>query len=152
MAVYDVPYTIYQLPATAAFPNGRQAKRPVLRVKLINGVNELSCFALVDSGADNCAFPRSFMQPLNLDPLTAPGESTVGVSTSQVSTHFCNIEIDLGPVRLPVYAGFTVGLDQMGIGLLGQDGFFDRFCVAFRHAEGIFQIETIQSPYSTAAR
>lgn len=44
-------------------------------------------------------------------------------------------------VRIPVYAGFTMGLEQIGYGLMGQAGFFDKFNVTFRHSEGIFQIE-----------
>ena len=144
MAIYDVPYTTYPLPATAAFPSGREAKRPVLVAKLTNGKNQLSCVVLVDSGADYCAFPRSFMQPLGLDALISPVENTLGVSTSQVPTHFCNVIVDLGPMRIAVYAGFTVGLDQIGMGLLGQSGFFDSFNVTFKHAEGIFRIETLE--------
>ena len=40
-----------------------------------------------------------------------------------------------------VYAGFTVGLDNVGLGLLGQSGFFDRVNVCFHHRSGIFAIE-----------
>jgi hypothetical protein len=54
------------------------------------------------------------------------------------------VEIDLqGIFRFPVYAGFTSGLDDIGLGLLGQSGFFDRFNVHFKLAERIYEIETI---------
>jgi hypothetical protein len=50
------------------------------------------------------------------------------VGSSDVPTHFANVTIDLqGLVQFPVYAGFTSGLDQTGVGLLGQTGFFERF-------------------------
>ncbi len=81
---------------------------------LINGANKLSCYGIVDSGADHCVFPRSFIQPLGLDPLTAPVEMSAGVGSSNVPTHFCNVAIDLGPIRISVYAGFTSGMDQLG--------------------------------------
>jgi hypothetical protein len=53
-------------------------------------------------------FPRSFMHPLGLDLLTAPLEMTIGVGSTNVPTHFANIDIDLqGVIRFPVYAGST---------------------------------------------
>ena len=82
------------------------------------------------------------MQPLGLDSLAAPLEMTVGVGSTNVPTHFANIEIDLQSViQFPVYAGFTTGLDPVGIGLLGQSGFFDRFGVHFKLSQGVFEIE-----------
>ncbi|MGB7844252.1 MAG: hypothetical protein WBL63_01455 [Candidatus Acidiferrum sp.] len=67
---------------------------------------------------------------------------TSGVGSTNVPTHFVNIEIDLqGTVQFPVYAGFTTGLDAVGVGLLGQAGFFDRFTLHFKLAEGIYEVE-----------
>lgn len=96
----------------------------------------------MDSGADHCVFPRSFMQPLGLNPLAAPLEMTIGVGSTNVPTHFADIDIDLqGVIQFHVYAGFTTGLDPIGIGLLGQSGFFDRFIVHFKLSQGIYEIE-----------
>jgi hypothetical protein len=82
------------------------------------------------------------MQPLGLDPLAAPLEMTIGVGSTNVPTHFANVDIDLqGVIQFPVYAGFTTGLDPVGIGLLGQSGFFDHFIVHFKLAQGIYEIE-----------
>jgi hypothetical protein len=81
------------------------------------------------------------MQPLGLNPLASPIERTSGVGSSNIPTHFCNIQIDLGMTKIPVYAGFTTGLEQIGYGLLGQAGFFDKFNITFKHSQGVFQIE-----------
>lgn len=81
------------------------------------------------------------MQPLGLNPLTAPIEITSGVGNSNVPTHFCNVVIDLGPVRIPVYAGFTIGMEQFGCGLLGQAGFFEAFKITFDYANRLFHVE-----------
>jgi hypothetical protein len=110
---------------------------------LVNGENRLSCRAIVDSGADHCVFPRSFMPPLGLNPLSSPVEGTSGVGSSNVATHFSKVIIDLqGVVQIPVYAGFTMGMDQLGIGLLGQVGFFEAFKVTFDYANKIYFLET----------
>jgi len=61
------------------------------------------------------------------------------VASSNVQTHFCKIEIDLGITKIPVYAGFTLGPERIGYGLLGQAGFFDKFNITFKHSQGVFQ-------------
>jgi hypothetical protein len=82
------------------------------------------------------------MQPLGLDPLTCPAEGTSGLGSTNVPTHFANITINLGGViQIPLYAGFTPGLDQLGIGLLGQAGFFEAFRITFDHANKLFHLE-----------
>lgn len=83
------------------------------------------------------------MQPLGLDPLTSPVEVTSGVGSANVPAHFANIVIDLqGVIQIPVYAGFTTGMDQLGIGLLGQAGFFEAFKITFDLANKLYHIET----------
>jgi hypothetical protein len=141
-AAYPTPYTEYKTSPTAAFPTGRSARRPVVSLTVVNGKNRLSCNALVDSGADHCLFPRSFMQPLGLDPLKAPVEMTSGVGSTNVPTHFSNVVIDLqGVIQIPVYAGFSTGMDQLGFGLLGQAGFFEAFKITFDFANKIYYLE-----------
>lgn len=57
-------------------------------------------------------------------------------------TYYDHLKIDLGKgIVFSAYVGFTEGMDAMAIGLLGQDGFFDRYNVEFRNAEGIFTVE-----------
>ena len=142
MAVHPLAYRNYNIPASAAFPSGRIAPRPVLKVRLTSAGRQLSCYGIIDSGADHCVFPRSFMQPLGLDPLVSPIELTAGLGSVNVPTHFANITLDVqGISEIPIYAGFTAGLEPWGVGLLGQTGFFDRFNIHFKLAEGLCYIE-----------
>ena len=83
------------------------------------------------------------MQPLGLDPLTAPIDTTSGVGGANIPAHFCQVVIDLGVLQFPVYAGFTTGMDHLGLGLLGQAGFFERFKITFDHANKNFVMETV---------
>ncbi|HEX4544061.1 MAG TPA: aspartyl protease family protein [Candidatus Acidoferrum sp.] len=103
-----------------------------------------SCYAIVDSGADHCIFPRSFMQPLGLDPLATPVDMTSGVGSTNLPTHFAHVTLDLqGLAQFSVYAGFTTGMDRFGIGLLGQTGFFERFKIRFDYANKGYTLETL---------
>jgi hypothetical protein len=82
------------------------------------------------------------MAPLGLDALTSPIELTAGVGSTGIPTHFSNVEVDVqGVLKFSVYAGFTVGLEPMGLGLLGQTGFFDRFDVHFKQSATTCLIE-----------
>jgi hypothetical protein len=82
------------------------------------------------------------MQPLGLDPLTAPVDLTSGVGSTNVPTHFTNVVLDFGVLQFPVYAGFTTGMDPLGLGLLGQSGFFDHFKIMFDYGNKLFTVET----------
>jgi hypothetical protein len=142
VAVHPLRYTYFQIPASSAFPNGRIAPRPVLSLSLAKGPKRVSCYAIIDSGADYCVFPLSFMQSLGLDPLIAPIELTAGVGRRGLPTYFADIVVNMqNAVEFPLYAGFTSGLDHVGRGLLGQIGFFDRFNVGFRLCDKTCYIE-----------
>ena len=81
------------------------------------------------------------MQPLGIDPLTSPVDLTAGVGSSNVPTHFATVTLDFTAVQIAVYVGFTTGMDQHGMGLLGQAGFFENFKVTFDYKSKIFTIE-----------
>ena len=83
------------------------------------------------------------MELLGIEPSSASLDRTSGVASTNVPAYFSNIVLDFKLFQLPVYAGFTVGLDHLGIGLLGQNGFFENLRVAFDYPEGIFVVETV---------
>jgi hypothetical protein len=121
----------------------------MLLLELVANGSRLRCYAEVDSGADHCAFPLSFASQLRLDPLTNPNVTTsIGVGGS-APTFYWNATMVFGTVlSLDAYVGFTSGLEQQGMGLLGQCGFMDRVKVLFDHPGGVFQIETPDPPQS----
>lgn len=131
-----------QLPPSAAFPNGRLSAKPFVQVEISTPHGNLSCRAMVDSGAEECVFPRSFLTQLGLDPLHAPIEFSSGMGSSNIPTHLFDVNLNLAGIsKFPLRAGFTVGMDTYGFGLLGQTGFFDRFHVTFKLDSGIFEVE-----------
>jgi hypothetical protein len=123
----------------------------MLPVSIVSGSHRLSCFAMVDSGADYCIFPGAFMDALEIAKSTAKLDSNFHGPAGSAEILFCEITIDLEFIEpYTVYAGFvkkdSAGfVDEEGFGLLGQVGFFDRFRVAFDGNSKVFGIETLPS-------
>jgi len=94
--------------------------------------------AIVDSGADFCVFPTQVAKQLGIE---IPNErDTVFTGTSDTSqvAYFApvraaiwNANADEAPIEFDLYAGFCDTLDHIGMGLLGQEGFFSRFEISF---------------------
>ncbi len=109
-------------------------------------------FAVVDSGADLCVFPASMAKDLGI---AIPNERSSAFSGSGETTqtaYFENVQATIlpmdgpnidphqQPLTFPLYAGFCDTLEHVGMGLLGQEGFFSRFAVHFNNAESYFEI------------
>jgi len=99
-----------------------------------------------DSGADHCIFPLLVTSLLGLDPLNMKMHPTGGVGSQANLTYYEMVEIRMPvpngtPLSFRTYAGFTQGADALGMGLLGQSGFFETFRVQFDHAAKVFHIE-----------
>lgn len=99
-------------------------------------------------------FPFSFAIALGLDPLTMKQQITGGVGNSGNVTYYDDLTIEVGQFlnvgststfqsrfSFKTYAGFTVGLDAQGVGLLGQYGFFENHSVTFDHKGREFHID-----------
>ena len=145
MAIATFPYVALPLPADEARPHGLIAHRPLAfaTVTASNG-ESARCIVLPDSGADACLFPLSIAILLKLDVLKLPKALTGGVGSNANTTYYDTITIDLGSgIVFSAYTGFTPGMDQMGLGLLGQDGFFENYRVEFMLSKKIFTIESV---------
>jgi hypothetical protein len=83
------------------------------------------------------------MGKLGLDPVTLASHSSKGVGNSDVLSHFAQVGIYIpGIGTIQVEAGFSEGMEHMGIGLLGQQGFFEAFRVTFDLPQNFFYLET----------
>jgi hypothetical protein len=139
------PYNSFPIAPSQSEPNGSTAHRPVA-VATITATNGRSVRWVVipDSGADSCVFPLSLAFLLQLDPLKMDKSMTSGVGSQANITYFDILTIDLGQgVSFTCKVGFTQGLDAVGFGLLGQDGFFSNFDVHFSHKQKLFDIEVV---------
>jgi hypothetical protein len=97
-----------------------------------------------DSGADACLFPLSLATLLKVDILKMPKGLTGGVGSNANMTYYDALTFDLGHgLVFSAYTGFTEAMDNMGLGLLGQEGFFEQFRVEFQLSKNIFTIESV---------
>ncbi len=143
MPKYSFDYYGSVLPPTAPFPEGQTAYRPAMIATLTAaGGNSFRCIVIADSGADQCVFPVSFAIALGLDPLHMLQQLTGGVGNTGNVTFYGNVTIAIanGPT-FKTYAGFTSGLESQGVGLLGQQGFFENHVVTFDYKNKKFHIE-----------
>ena len=143
MARATYPYIPVPLPVSEAFPQGGTAHRPIAfaDISVASGLTERIA-VLLDTGADGCLFPLKLARLLDLDIAHLPRATHRGVGSQSNLTYYTDVAIDLGNgIAFTAYAGFTEGLDAMGLGLLGQAGFFEQYNVEFRHSERLFTVE-----------
>lgn len=149
MARYQIPYTSFPIPGPrpitqplVAVPS-MLAHRPVVPVRLDCAGKVWATYAIVDSGADQCLFPSFIVGLLGLNVQTARVSTFQGAgSVNQVSVFFDDIGVSVGNVpRFSTTVAFSAAMDQCGLGLLGQNGFFDRFKVDFDLPKKFFYVE-----------
>ena len=64
-----------------------------------------------------------------------------GVGSSGQEAYFHKVDLEIvGLAVQSLSVGFSTSLDGRGHGLLGQNGFFERFSVRFDHKKGTFTI------------
>jgi len=140
------PYVLFPARPDAAFPARQVVARPALAISLHRGGSDIIAYALVDSGADNCIFPASLAGQLGI---TIPNQNAYVFSGTQDAPQLAYFETvtasiwDIAanrPHTFELYAGFCATLEHIGLGLLGQDGFFSRFTVAFDHRNRCFDV------------
>ena len=79
---------------------------------------------------------------LGLSLAALPRSAITGVGSAENVTYYATVTVDIGiGLRFETSAGFTQGMDRAGFGLLGQQGFFEKYNVEFRRRERIFTIE-----------
>lgn len=142
------PFVSLPAPPTAAFPNRTQIRRPILQLTLQRGNLRVAALALVDSGADECIFPASLGTVLGV-PIPNPNVLVFsGTANQPQNAYFDTVHVRVwtfaNPAQLAfefdLFAGFCDTLEHVGLGLLGQNGFFSRYKIAMDHAQNSMEI------------
>ena len=123
------------------------AKGPYLSVTLHGADGKIAnVYALVDSGADTCAMPKSIAGILGLDLEHAP-DSKVGTASESIKSK--KVEIDV-TIHLPrkskrIRAPFNVLMnDYEPPVILGRAGFFENFYITFSEREMRFTLKEVE--------
>jgi hypothetical protein len=136
----------------AAFPQRTGVSRPIVALLLEKDDKQMIVFALVDSGADSCVFPASVAETLGI-PIPNQSVSVFsGSSDKPQIAYYEQIQASILPMdspgiepnqpslTFPLFAGFCDTLEHVGMGLLGQEGFFSRFGIHFHASQDYFEI------------
>jgi hypothetical protein len=87
-------------------------------------------------------FPSVFAGQIGLQLTAGRPYLFSGAGSRRQLAYFFDIEIEIaGVLRYQLPLGFTQAMDASRVGLLGQNGFFDRFDVCFRLRERNFILE-----------
>ena len=131
-----------RIPATPseAFPHASHYHRPLIPVTLSTGSKSARLLALIDSGADNTIFNMQVATMLRLRLDNAPADSFCGTSGHEQTARYRRLTIRVGAVGYRAMVGFAeLPFDVAGI--LGQDGFFDRFAVTLDQTRGLILLK-----------
>lgn len=107
--------------------------RPIVPVKLKHGSTEIGYHVLVDSGSDLCFFDSEIGEALGINVKNGKPREIFGVGGKASIYYLCEVEIIVGGWSYKIEAGFMPNVAGRTIpyGLVGQEGFFDKFVVKF---------------------
>ena len=87
-----------------AFPNRYTIFRPIVPLNLIHAGLTWSCYAIVDSGADDCIFPASFASRIGIDLKQGKRYTFTGAEGGSQEARFFDIDVTIPasrPIRSP---------------------------------------------------
>lgn len=141
-------YMPVDLPADDANPEGTIVYRPTVMTKIyVSGSGPVIVACVLDTGADCCLLPSRVALSLGFDLVSLPRSIAKGIGNEAIEVFYAQVTIRIGDsFSFEARVGFSDGLQKVGVGVLGQAGFFDQFNVEFRLAEGFFTIEPAMKP------
>jgi len=141
------PYQKFPGPPILSHPDRKSVLRPTIPVCLVNKQSgeHANYIALIDSGADYCIFHASMGEVIGLDVRSGKKMEYFGIAGVKQTAYFHEIVLSVGGWKFDCYVGFSYDFDQMPYGVLGQDGFFDKFKIVLDHNK--FEIELKENPH-----
>ena len=127
-------------------PDGSVVSRPTVDLALSNGRRTRKMRALVDTGAPFCIMGRAVADALDIDRAPRHGEDrTVHILGGEHPARLATVHLDLPPfagLGWETRCAFLYGeLPTSFLGVLGQEGFLDRWVASFNYYDGYFVIE-----------
>ena len=102
-------------------------------------------FVLIDSGADYCIFHAKIGELLGLDIKSGKPLTFYGTSGEAQKAYFHKVRFRIGGIDHECEVGFSYDMEKLAYGLLGQEGFFNKWIVKFAyHKENVELKEIIR--------
>lgn len=106
--------------------------RPIIPITLKHNKKELNYVALLDSGADFNIFHSEIAEVLDIDLSKLPKSTFGGINKgTQGIMQMTVIEIGVYDYTFNAPVHFSPDISPDGYGIVGQQGFFDKFKVLF---------------------
>lgn len=106
--------------------------RPIIPIGIsYKGGTPIRYEALIDSGADMCAFDAQIGEILGIDIQSGRKDEFAGVMGDAKFIFYHEVVVTIGGWPYRIDAGFAYDISPYGFGFLGQNGFFDKFVVQF---------------------
>jgi len=115
------------------FPNKKSSLRPIVQIDFETQLGNLGYLVLIDSGADYCIFHAEIGTHLNLDIESGLPLTFYGTSGQPQKAFFHEVSFKIGGHLRKYMVGFSYDMSKLAYGLLGQDGFFDKWKVKFEY-------------------
>lgn len=125
------------------FPQKKSSLRPVIQIDLDSPNGQFGYFVLIDSGADYCMFHASIGERLGLDIKKGDSLTFFGTSGHPQKAYFHKVSFKIGGHEHGCSVGFSYDMENLAYGLLGQDGFFDKWHVKFEYDKENIELKKI---------
>lgn len=126
------------------FPNKKTAIRPVIQIDFNAANGDFGYLVLIDSGADYCIFHAHIGELIGLDIKSGKILTFYGTSGSPQKAYFHKIKFKIGGLNHECLAGFSYEMEKLAYGILGQDGFFDKWNVKFEYQKENIELKEAQ--------
>lgn len=124
---------------TTVFPDVKYNWIPIIPVRIVDQrlqVKTPQFWAVVDTGSDNCLFHADALKPFKIkleDGIRGRDLGGIGKQVS-IPVYYHDVRVLFATDHIiSIRAGFSNELAVPGV--LGRNGFFDKYCVTFDHTE-----------------
>jgi hypothetical protein len=117
--------------------------RPIIPIAVHHDAAVADYTVLIDSGADLSVFAYELGEYLGIDVPSGVAGTFVGVAGQPEKFYIHPIKLEVGSRAITVEAGFAKSMDQKPYGIVGQQGFFDQFRVAFDLQAEVIELQRL---------
>jgi hypothetical protein len=109
--------------------------RPVVPIRVIGPVGEVSAYGLLETGADDTWLPNSFLAPLGVVIQPRARATIAGIGGGTITADFVEIDLELRKGKSAYRWSAKVGFHDGYKVILGQSGVLEHFLASFNHRQ-----------------